>query len=153
VARIKKTGRAAGETQHGRSDQASTTPGSYLRNTTEGSQSDENPVHPRLATLYGGAPAELPAPAPIKFRCPPGYDPRRPFRTTEEHAWERCEHVDTLRRRQREGGGPPYVVDEHGVIRYWVKALEDYYSERLVNNRHEADALLRRDRQQKEEKR
>lgn len=123
---------------------------SYAPPQVAGSPRDDNPLNPRLATLYGGAPAELPEPAPIKFRCPPGYDPRRPFRTTEEHAWERCEHVDTLRRKQREGGGPPYVVDENGTPRYWVKALENYYSQRIVNNRHEADALLRRDREQKE---
>ncbi|MFO1076441.1 MAG: hypothetical protein U1E73_01805 [Planctomycetota bacterium] len=150
MASIKKKGRAADEAQHGRSDQTLATPGSYLRNATDGSPSDDNPINALLALLYGGARVAPPESAPLKFRCPPGYDSRRPFRTTEEHAWERAEHVDTLRRRQREGGGPPFVVEQNGDVRYWVEALEEYYRGRLVNNRHQADALLRRDRQQKE---
>ena len=90
---------------------------------------------------------------PIKAKRPATYDPIKPFLTTEEYAFEWGEHIDTTRRRQREGGGPPYVIDERGRVRYWRKALDEYYATRLVNNRHEADALLRRDRQQKEETR
>lgn len=86
---------------------------------------------------------------PIKAKKPATYDPIKPFLTTEDYAFEFGEHVDTTRRKQREGGGPPYVIDEHGRVRYWRKALDDYFAKRLVNNRHEADALLRRDREQK----
>lgn len=154
MASIKKTGRAADEAQHGLSDRTRTTLGSYPHNTDEGSQRDENLINHVLALLYAaGVRVTQPEAGPLKFRCPPGYDPRRPFRTTEEHAWESCKHVDTLRRLQNEGGGPPFVVEENGTRLYMVAALEEYYRGRLVNNRHEADALLRRDRQQKEETR
>lgn len=153
MASIKKTGRAADEAQHGLSDRTRATPESYPRSTDEGSQPTENLIRQVLALLLGGARVAQPEAGPLKFQCPPGYDPRRPFLTTEEFAFEWGEHVDTTRRKQHEGGGPPYVIDEHGRARYWRKALDEYHATRLVNNRHEADALLRRDRQRKEDAR
>lgn len=128
----KERGHAAPEVQHGPARQSVMTGESYAQPNTEESQDAE---------------------APVKAKRPATYDPIKPLLTTEEYAFEKCEHVDTTRKRQREGGGPPFVVDEQGRIRYWRKALDEYYAKRLVNNRHEADALLRRDRQQKEEKR
>ncbi|MCA8975614.1 MAG: hypothetical protein KDC98_12910 [Planctomycetes bacterium] len=85
-------------------------------------------------------------PIPKKAIPPASYHPDKPNLDTAETAWVISKHVDTLRRLQKLGLGPPFSINADGTIIYSRAVVEEWLRSRSFTNPLQAIELLRRER-------
>lgn len=85
-------------------------------------------------------------PIPKKGIPPASYGADKPYLDTAATAFLIDKHVDTLRRLQKLGLGPPFSINADGTIIYSRAVVEEWLRSRSFTNPLQAIELLRRER-------
>lgn len=92
------------------------------------------------------SPVSRSRPIPKKAIPPASYHPDKPYLDTAETAWLASKHVDTWRRLQKLGLGPPFIINADGTIIYSRAVVDEWMKSRSFTNPLQARDLLRRER-------
>lgn len=84
-------------------------------------------------------------PVPKKAIPPASYRHDKPYLDTAEAAFLLGKHVDTLRRLQKLGLGPPFSINADGTIIYSRAVIDEWMRSRSFTNPLQALDLLRRE--------